>query len=148
VCKPRVPQSYRVRIRGEELESAPLGGLCILSYGVAVQFRELSYVRGELWSALKKYIARNVFAAKLKEHPTEAVVVRVATSPKAEVETKVRLLLQSALYDDVLRPNGAATKRLKMPLASMPCTAPGASLVPTRRANYASTWISNWSRRD
>lgn len=48
------PKSYRLRIRGEERESATLGGLCIPSYGVPVEFREVSYVRSELGGALKK----------------------------------------------------------------------------------------------
>jgi hypothetical protein len=111
------PTSYRIRFGSEEQEKPTLAGLCIPSYGVPVEFRELSYVRSELWGPIKKYVVRNVFAVSLGGHPAAAVVSRVINKPKPGAESVVRLLLQSQLYDDVLKTEWRGYKALENALS-------------------------------
>jgi hypothetical protein len=111
------PPSYRVWVDNEEREMPTLAGLCVPSYGVPVEFREISYVRSKLWGPIKKYVVRNVFAVRLIELPASAVVSRVNPKPKPGAKSVVRLLLQSQLYDEVLKTEWRGYKALENALS-------------------------------
>ena len=142
------PTSYRIRVGSEDQEKPTLGGLCIPSYDVPVEFRELSYVRSELWGPIKKYVVRNVFAVNLSKQPANAVVSRLIPKPKPGAESGVRLLLQSQRYDDVLKTEWRGYKALENALSIN-------ALFRNKRENEVTeytpvscvnTWTKSWSR--
>lgn len=99
--------------QGAPIEMKNLNGLCIPTYDVPAEFRELLYVREPMWRSIKQHVVEKVFLAEQSSKTIQATTIKLRTPERQQRGVSVEPILTCTEYIDALKKEWKGYKALE-----------------------------------
>ena len=101
---------FRAWVAGEPMAAQSMEGLCIPTYDVPAEFRELLYVREPLWRSIKRHVVEKVFLTEQHGNPLRATIIKLRDKT---AQTGTEPIVACDPYEEVLKREWKGYKALE-----------------------------------
>jgi hypothetical protein len=88
-------------------------GLCIPTYDVPAEFREIMYVREPLWRSIKRYVVGKVFLVEQRGKALKATIIKLRSRKEPAGGDRAEPILACDAYAETLKREWKGYKALE-----------------------------------